>query len=262
MRLSASSIKDSKECNLKGFWKYILKREEAKENHYGVFGRILHFIISETIKHKLFLKWDIVDTMYTQTYHNDMLINPKLEPPKHHGFFWQGKSILKKWKNDFLERGWDKAETLMLETYFRIPLKEDLQFSGYIDYIMKDENDKIYLIDWKSNKEVMPNEELDNNVQLSMYYWASKELGHEVDEIGLYFLRHLELKTTTRTEENTLSLFEDALLLENKLSKEDLIANYSSNNCKWCGFKSECSAWENKTPMFYNKNNKNFTVIQ
>ena len=260
MRLSASSIKDSKECNLKGFWKYILKIEEKEENHYGVFGRILHFIISETIKHKLYNKWDIVDTMYTQTYHNDMLTNPKLEPPKHQGFFWQGKSILKKWKNDLLDRGWDNSETLMLETYFRIPLKENLQFSGYIDYIMKFE-DKIYLIDWKSNKEVMPDKELDDNVQLSMYYWASKELGFEVDEIGLYFLRHLEFKTTQRTEESTLSLFEDALTLEKDLNGEDLIANYSTNNCKWCGFKKECSAWKNKTPMSYNKFNKEFVTI-
>ena len=260
MRLSASSIKDSKECNLKGFWKYILKIEEKKENHYGVFGRILHFIISETIKHKLFYKWDIVDTMYTQSYHNDMLINPKLDPPKHEGFYWQGKSILKKWKNDFLERGWDKAETLMLETYFRIPLKENLQFSGYIDYIMKIDG-KTYLIDWKSNKVVMPDEELDNNVQLSMYYWASKELGFKVDEIGLYFLRHLIFKTTYRTEDTTLELFKDALLLENELNKDDLIANYSSNNCKWCGFKDECNAWKNKTPMYYNKSNEKFTTI-
>ena len=35
MRLSASSIKDSNECNLKGYWKYILKRETREENHYG-----------------------------------------------------------------------------------------------------------------------------------------------------------------------------------------------------------------------------------
>ena len=138
----------------------IEKKEVQKENHYGVFGRILHFIISETIKHKLFHSWDIVDTMYTQAYHNDMLTNSKLEPPKHQGFYWQGKSILKKWKKDFLDRGWDNSETLMLETYFRIPLKENLQFSDYIDFIMKFENE-LYLIDWKSNKEVIPEEELE-----------------------------------------------------------------------------------------------------
>ena len=38
MRLSASSIKDSQECNLKGYWKYILKKEEREENQFGVFG--------------------------------------------------------------------------------------------------------------------------------------------------------------------------------------------------------------------------------
>ena len=100
----------------------------------------------------------------------------------------------------------------MLETYFRIPLKENLQFSGYIDYIMK-YDDKIYLIDWKSNKEIISDEDLNDNIQLSMYYWASRELGHEVDEIGLYFLRHLEYKTTTRTNDSTLDLFKNALVI-------------------------------------------------
>ena len=87
MRLSASSIKDSQECNLKGYWKYVLKKEEREENHYGIFGRILHFIISETIKNKLFDQWNIVDIMYTQSYHDEMLNNPKLEPPKTKGFY-------------------------------------------------------------------------------------------------------------------------------------------------------------------------------
>jgi len=257
MRLSASSIKDSQECNLKGYWKYVLKKEEREENQFGVFGRILHFIISETIKHNLFHKWNIVDTMYVETYHKEMLVNPNLEPPKHQGFYWQGKNILKKWKNDYLERGWDKAETLMLETYFRIPLKENLQFSGYIDYIMK-YDDKIYLIDWKSNKEIISDEDLNDNIQLSMYYWASRELGHEVDEIGLYFLRHLEYKTTTRTNDSTLDLFKNALVIEKAFEQEDLTANYSKENCKWCGFKDECDAWKNKSPMKFNKINKNF----
>ena len=244
MRLSASSIKDSQECNLKGYWKYVLKKEEREENHYGIFGRILHFIISETIKNKLFDQWNIVDIMYTQSYHDEMLNNPKLEPPKTKGFYWQGKNILKNWKKDYLERGWDKAETLMLETYFRIPLKDGLQFSGYIDYIMKFEN-KIYLIDWKSNKDIITDEDLKNNIQLSMYYWASDVLGHKVDELGLYFLRHLEL-------------FKEAITIERAFNQEDLIANYSTLNCKWCGFKDECDAWKNKTPMKFNKVNKNF----
>ena len=260
MRLSASSIKDSQECNLKGFWKYILKKDEPEENLYGVFGKMLHFIISETIKNKLFNDWNIVDIMYTQTYHNEMLTNPKLTPPKNQGFYWQGKNILKKWKNDYLSRGWDKAETLMLETYFRIPLKNDLQFSGYIDYIMKFD-DKIYLIDWKSNKDIITDEELKNNIQLSMYYWASHQLGHEVDEIGLYFLRHSEYKTTKRSDDSTLDLFKNALTIEKAFNEEDLVANYSTNNCKWCGFKDECDAWKNKAPMKYNKFNKNFISI-
>ena len=145
----------------------------------------------------------------------------------------------------------------MLETYFRIPLKDGLQFSGYIDYIMKFEN-KIYLIDWKSNKDIITDEDLKNNIQLSMYYWASDVLGHKVDELGLYFLRHLEYKTTTRTEDSSLELFKEAITIERAFNQEDLIANYSTLNCKWCGFKDECDAWKNKTPMKFNKVNKNF----
>ena len=81
-----------------------------------------------------------------------------------------------------------------------------------------------------------------------MYYWASHELGHKVDEIGLYFLRHSEYKTTTRTDDSTLELFKDAITIERAFNQEDLMANYSTDNCKWCGFKDECDAWKNKTP--------------
>jgi CRISPR/Cas system-associated exonuclease Cas4 (RecB family) len=119
-------------------------------------------------------------------------------------------------------------------------------------------DDKIYLIDWKSNKEIISDEDLNDNIQLSMYYWASRELGHEVDEIGLYFLRHLEYKTTTRTNDSTLDLFKNALVIEKAFEQEDLTANYSKENCKWCGFKDECDAWKNKSPMKFNKINKNF----
>ena len=31
------------------------------------------------------------------------------------------------------------------------------------------------LIDWKSNKDIITDEELKNNIQLSMYYWASHQ---------------------------------------------------------------------------------------
>ena len=147
----------------------------------------------------------------------------------------------------------------MLETYFRIPLKNDLQFSGYIDYIMKFE-DELYLIDWKSNKLVIPSEELETNIQLSMYYWASKQLGHEVDNIGLYFLRHSDFKTTTRTEDSTLNLFKDALKIETSFNEDEILADYSTLNCKWCSFKQECDAWKNKKPMYFDKNENYFLM--
>ena len=65
----------------------------------------------------------------------------------------------------------------------------------------------------------------------------------------------------TIADDSTLDLFKNALTIEKAFNEEDLVANYSTNNCKWCGFKDECDAWKNKAPMKYNKFNKNFISI-
>ena len=53
MRISASAINDTQECELKGFWKYVEKRKGSVESPYGVFGSCLHASIADIINKEL-----------------------------------------------------------------------------------------------------------------------------------------------------------------------------------------------------------------
>ena len=257
MRLSATTIKDCQECTLKAYWGNVVKPIKVPQNQFGLFGTLLHWVIKEVIEHSMFDQWGVVNTMYTEKYSNLFLKNKEIKPPRDEGFYWSGLKILYNWKKDFEERGWNRSENLMLEKYFRIPVKDGLMFSGFVDYLMKFE-DKIYLIDWKSNRQVLSEEDIEDNIQLNMYYWAGKQFGLTPEYVGLYFLRANKYVSITRSEKNIKDLYDKSFEVESKFLKRDLEANYSEENCKWCGFKTICDAYQNKETLSYDKFSKNF----
>ena len=257
MRLSASTIKDCQECVLKGYWGNVAKPIEVPQNHFGMFGTLLHWTIKEVIEHKLFNKWGVVKTMYTEKYSNLFLKNTTIEKPENEGFYYSGLKLIHKWKEDFLERGWDEAESLMLEKYFRIPVKKNLMFSGFVDYIMR-LDDQIYLIDWKSNRQILTQEDIKDNIQLNMYYWAGQQFNITPDFVGLYFLRANEYVSVKRSEKDVEDLFSKGFDIEGKFLKKDLDATPSKENCKWCGFKIMCDAYKEDKIMKYDKVSKIF----
>ena len=260
MRLSATTIKDCHECVLKGYWGNVVKPIEVNPNHFGLFGTLLHWTIKEVIEHNLFDQWGIVKTMYTEKYSNLFLKNKTIEIPRDEGFYWSGLKLLYNWKKDFVERGWDKAENLMLEKYFRIPVRKNVMFSGFVDYLMKYEN-KIYLIDWKSNRQILTEDDIQDNIQLNMYYWAGKQFNIKPDYVGLYFLRANEYVSVTRSEDDIEYLFDQSRDVEESFSKRDIVANYSESNCKWCGFKDICDAYQEQKVLEYDKIEKTFLRV-
>lgn len=257
MRLSASTIASCQECTLKSYWHNVVKPIEVPQNHFGVFGTLLHWTIKEVIEHSLFDQWNIVKNMYTEKYSNLFLKNELLEKPDNEGFYYSGLKILHGWRKDFQDRGWHKAQNLMLEKYFRIPVKKNLMFSGFVDYLMEFEGE-IYLIDWKSNKKTLTEEDIKDNIQLNMYYWAGQQYNVAPDKVGLYFLRSNTYVSVERCQDDVEHLFNNAFEVESRFLKKDLEANYSKDNCKWCGYTSICDAYKNKEVMNYDKLNKNF----
>ena len=107
----------------------------------------------------------------------------------------------------------------------------------------------------------MGQEKVDDSIQLTMYYYAMQNKGINVNHLGLYFLRHNKFVTTKRNDKNIYDLLKNGLELKEQLDQDILLANVSKENCKWCEYKSKCDAYNNKTPLKYDKIKKEFYVL-
>ena len=263
MRLSASSLKEGQECLVKTHWKYILKEKTGALSIHALFGSTLHDLIRLAFKYKQFEEPNFFEHYWKVMFEEDFCKQAlKLETESLiiQNFYMEGDRILKGFKDNILLRGWHNVNILELEDYFRIKITEDLTLSGYIDLVFEKDNE-IYLVDWKSNRYAMGQEKVDDSIQLTMYYYAMQNKGINVNHLGLYFLRHNKFVTTKRNDKNIYDLLKNGLELKEQLDQDILLANVSKENCKWCEYKSKCDAYNNKTPLKYDKIKKEFYVL-
>ena len=172
-----------------------------------------------------------------------------------------GSELLSGWSQDMVQRGWDKMKPLLMEKYCLHELTDEITMSGYIDIVFKLE-DKIYLVDWKSQTKHPSQYELDTSIQLSTYAWFLNQMGISPDYICLYMLRGNIPLYTQRRKEDTKKLIDVAEHVYQRLKPDNILAVPSNDNCKWCGYTQECDAYTNQIAMDYNKENDTYGFTQ
>jgi ATP-dependent exoDNAse (exonuclease V) beta subunit len=263
MRLSASSIKEGRECLVKTHWKYILKEKGEPQSIHALFGSTLHDLIRLAFKYKQFEKSNFFEHYWKIMFEEDFCeqaVKLETESLIIQNFYLEGDRILKGFKDSILMRGWNNIKILEIEDYFRVKITEDLTFSGYIDLVFEKDN-QTYLVDWKSNRYAMSQNEVDESIQLTMYYYAMHNKNVDIDYLGLYFLRHNRFVTTVRNKKDTYKLLTNGIELKEQLDQDILLANMSKENCKWCEYKSKCKAYIKKKPLKYDKIKEVFYVL-
>ena len=257
MRISASAINDTQECELKGFWKYVEKRKGSVESPYGVFGSCLHASIADIIKSNAIGDNEFIKINWTENFYNSFVKKSPTFNKDPQEFLKDGEHMLISWSNDMIKRGWTNANVLFLEEYFKIKVSGDMTMSGFIDLVFELDGET-YLVDWKSNYKISTKEEVNNSNQLSMYYFASTYQDIDIDKIGFYFLRYNKFVETARGISDMSKLFDISIETKNRLKKNNLNASYSEKNCKFCEHKKECMAFQTKSHMVFDKNKKLF----
>ncbi|MBQ3835077.1 MAG: PD-(D/E)XK nuclease family protein [Elusimicrobia bacterium] len=112
-------------------------------------------------------------------------------------------------------------------------------FIGIIDRIDEYKDGTKELVDYKTHKNIWPQERVDNDLQLSLYCYACKiALGFIPDRIAIYFLSHNKKIYTTRTEEQIQKAIELCMDVADKINNNDFTPN--TKNCQWCDFKETC----------------------
>ncbi|KKS37868.1 MAG: hypothetical protein A3G49_02015 [Candidatus Sungbacteria bacterium RIFCSPLOWO2_12_FULL_41_11] len=266
MRTSYSALQTYKQCPQKYKFQEI-DRVPSKKSKEAVFGTLIHsslkFMFEKT---PLFPTLDEVIEFYRSNFppaENSIFETEIVR----NAYFGEGLKML---KNFYLKNAPWNFSVIDLESRFEIPLVDEKKqethvLSGKIDRIDKLPDEFYEIIDYKTSKRLPSQESVDNDLQLSIYsLGVQKKWPHlkpEQIKVSLYFLKHSEKLTSTRTADSIEKTKNDVIdtigQIRNKLEKKETFEPIPSPLCDYCSYRSVCPAWRhlyrNRQPTTYNQ---------
>lgn len=246
MRLSYSSLNTYQQCPLKYKYREIDHVAEPKSKEQ-VFGTLVHSTMKfihapRTLSPSLEQALDYFATRWN----SDVFDSPSEE----RAAFSQGVQMIQKYYQD---NDISQVTVLDLESPFRIDIGDDDDrhaVSGIIDRI--DKTPLGYeIIDYKTSRKMPSQQDIDNDIQLSIYLKAFLDRYPKERErldtitVSLYFLKHGVKLSSTRTTaqlEQVERLFLDVI---HEIA-DSAFAPMLSPLCDWCGYKKICPMWRHQ----------------
>ncbi|MDP8247390.1 MAG: PD-(D/E)XK nuclease family protein [Candidatus Tritonobacter lacicola] len=158
--------------------------------------------------------WDKAFNNYQEGYKD------KAEKKKYHE---KGREMIERYYNKEIKGKYGPAFTI--ERYFEIPLGKNVVMTGFIDRIDKIGDNEYIILDYKTEPTDRPQEKVDHDDQLTIYFWACEEvLNLPIVKMGLIMLNFDKITWTTRKKEDIPAVVADidAVAAEMK----DNIRNY------------------------------------
>lgn len=148
-------------------------------------------------------------------------------------FYSEAKSLLETYYEHWIRGKFKKA--FACEPYFELPVGTDFVIIGFIDRIEQLPDDTYEVIDYKTEPKIRTQQEVDEDLQLTIYYWACiKNLGITPSKVSLDFLRHDKRISTTRTQEDIDNLIQYISELGNKMRNEKEFLPKLNKYCMVC----------------------------
>jgi len=162
-------------------------------------------------------------------------------------YFKMGLEWLKAWYPLFAKGKWKRA--YKVEPYFEMPLSgpkigRGHVMVGFIDRIEENADGSFSIYDYKTDPILRTQEEMDQDLQLTIYYWLATA-GWKIRDVSLEFFRFNKRLTTTRTGEDVIRMLRlvdelgfEMMEKEKKLeglSTEEADKLYPPSVNKYCG---------------------------
>jgi len=231
----------------------VIDKIKAPKSKEAVFGNKIHKAlqffhskhpISPTLDELLNYLKDIWEPIVAQDEQEDMI------------YFSEAIKILKNYYNHYLKIK-HKFTVIDTETRFEVLLENPQNkqqkciLTGIIDRIDKTA-DGIEIIDYKTTKRLPSQQDIDNNLQLSIYClglirrWPQfAKQGLENIKLTFYYLKHQEAISTKRTKQQIDGIKEQIWKKLAEIEKSDF-KPIPSSLCDWCGYKNICPMWKHK----------------
>lgn len=251
MRTSYSSLETFKTCPLKYKFQEIDKIRVPKGVEM-IFGSAIHSALKFMFERMpLYPTLNQIIDFFRDVWSQSNTAFSGTDEEKD-AFYKEGISILEK----FYKRNqpWN-FNVVDLESRFEAELKDEKTgethiLAGIIDRI--DKNDDSYeIIDYKTAKRMPAQENLDNDLQMSIYHMGLMKRWPQLDpskiKLSLYFLKHGEKISTSRAKEQLENTRKSVLALIGEIQdriKSNDFPPTPSPLCDWCGYRQMCPMWK------------------
>lgn len=129
---------------------------------------------------------------------------------------------------------------------------DDVAFRLKIDFVEKTSDDTIIITDWKSNRNLLADYEVQDDLQLLVYAWAASKVWPDMEhfKIQLHFVRYnafrprqdnvYERARADKIEQRLFKIFDQMYEAEKNNDFEATI----NSNCKFCPFRKLCDRFQ------------------
>lgn len=268
MRISYSALDTFKRCPLKFKFQYIDKIKTPKSKN-AIFGTLVHSALKmlhdpgpnipteEEFLQYFANKWD--SSIY-ESEQESILV------------FAQAIKILK----DYYAKNYPaNFNVVALEIPFESPIiinNETHFITGKIDRIDKNLDGLFEVIDYKTAKKMPSQDSIENNLQLSVYHlgvanrWPSIIKESRSIKVSLYFLKHGEILSSTRTPENLEETKNDITKTFAEIDRANKDRKFDATPnalCDWCEHQKLCPYFRHKfikEKIFFNDQDINLLL--
>lgn len=148
-----------------------------------------------------------------------------------------------------MEKGREPGELVDLELQLNFNLG-GCSMTGFIDRIEKVGN-TYHIIDYKTSKRAMTQEEADTDRQLALYEIGIRDMFPDAEDVMLhwYYLQHGQVVSSSRDESQLEELSESVVSLIETIETTTDFLPLESKLCGWCEYKDECEAEKRKRTL-------------
>jgi len=252
---SHSRLGTFEQCKQKFKFKYIDKvKVDIPEIIETFMGKRVHETLEKLYKDLKFQKLNtkeellvFFEDLWKKEWNDKILINKKDYTQNNY------KEMGKKFIIDYYDhyKPFNQYTTLSLETAELLSLNNGSQYNIKIDRLSCDKEGNYYVCDYKTNSQLKPQEELDEDRQLAMYSLWVKNNFKDCKSVKLiwYFLAFDKEMISERNDEQLENLKIDV----QKLIKEiETCVDFPTNAtylCDYCVYRSICPAWKHEIEL-------------
>ncbi len=248
---SHSRLSTFEQCRLKYKFQYIDNIEVPIPDTIETFvGSRVHETLEKLYKDLQYEKMNSKDELilffemrWEEDWSDKVLINDDYTVENHKA---RGRRFISDYYDHY--KPFNHLRTLGLETQDRMELGNGNQFHIRIDRLACDKEGTYYVMDYKTNKALKAQGELDCDRQLAMYSMWVKKRFNDCKQVKLvwFFLAHDKEMVSERSEEQLASLKAQVESLITEIEKCVEWPTNVTSLCDWCKFQSICPAWKHK----------------